>query len=146
VLLSSQGLASASALAPGQLIREIDDPFNGARWLLVRDENCPAGPRRLVLIESGRGELSRSRKFGAATAELASNELATLRPVIRAGDRLVVEENTAVVESRLEAVALGPAAAGGSLEVRLRIGGKVVRAVALAPGRAAFASTGEGRP
>jgi predicted secreted protein len=58
--------------------------------------------------------------------------------VIHTGDLLVVEENTAVVEARLEAVALGPAWAGSSFDVRLKIGGKVVRAIALASGRAVF--------
>jgi flagella basal body P-ring formation protein FlgA len=67
------------------------------------------------------------------------------RPVIRAGDRLVVEENTAVIEARLEAVALGPAALGSSFDVRLKLGGKVARAVALAPGRAAFQAHAEVR-
>jgi hypothetical protein len=61
-------------------------------------------------------------------------------PVIHAGDRLIVEENTRLVEARLAAVAMGPAIAGAPLDVRLTIGGKVMRAVALAPGRAAFES------
>ena len=49
---------------------------------------------------------------------------------------VIVEEHTAVVEARLEAMALGPAAVGGAFRARLRMGGKVVRAVALGPGRA----------
>ena len=61
-------------------------------------------------------------------------------PVIHAGDRLIVEENSSVVEARLEAVALGPAAVGSLLQARLRIGGRVVRVVALASGRAEFQS------
>ena len=59
-------------------------------------------------------------------------------PLIRSGDRLVIEENSAVVEARLEAVALGPAAVGAEFKARLAIGGRVVRAVALGPGRASF--------
>ena len=58
---------------------------------------------------------------------------------------MVVEEHTAVVDARLEAVALGPAAIGSPFEVRLKIGGKVVRVVALAPGRAALAPQAEAR-
>ena len=76
----------------------------------------------------------------------ALREPEPLLPVIRAGDRLIVEEHTAVVEARLEAVALGPAASGSPFQVRLTIGGKVVRAVALGPGRAAFAAETEARP
>jgi hypothetical protein len=146
VLLSSGRLTSVSGRAPGQLIREIDDPFNGARWLLVRDSEYPAGPARLLLVESGQVAMQQRGQVSAVGPASPRSELASLRPVIRPGDRLVVEENTAVVESRLEAVALGSAVAGGSLEVRLRVGGRVVRAVALAPGRAEFASMVEGRP
>ena len=126
--------------ALGQAVREIDDPFNGARWLLVRDNESPAGPGRLVLVEPGRGNAPQSRPTGAPWMNASSAQ-----PVVRAGDRLVVEENTAVVEARLEAVALGPAAAGMMFDARLRIGGHVVRAVALAPGRAVLAPEMEGR-
>jgi hypothetical protein len=59
-------------------------------------------------------------------------------PVIRAGDRLIVEEHTAVVDAVLEARALNPAAAGAPLDVRLTMGGNVVRVVAVGPGRAAL--------
>jgi flagella basal body P-ring formation protein FlgA len=62
-----------------------------------------------------------------------------LKAIIRGGDRLVVEQNTAVIEARLEAVALGPARRGATFQARLKIGGKVVRVVALAPGRAELA-------
>ncbi len=41
---------------------------------------------------------------------------ATPAPVIHPGDALVVEEHTAVVDARLEAVALGSAAAGEELQ------------------------------
>jgi hypothetical protein len=126
VLLSSGGAAPASAYVPGQVVREIDDPFNGARWLLIRDRDSAAGPRRLVLIESGREELPRTLQVSAA-AGLPGAAKSSIRPAIRAGDRLVVEENTAVV-------------------VRLQIGGRVVRAVALAPGRAALVTQDGGQP
>jgi hypothetical protein len=66
--------------------------------------------------------------------------------MIHAGDRLIVEENTALVEARLEAVALGPAQLGSPLNVRLTIGGHVVRVVALGPGHASFAPVGGARP
>jgi hypothetical protein len=66
--------------------------------------------------------------------------------VIRSGDRLIVERNTSVVEERLEAVALGPAMKGASLEVRLAIGGNVLRAVALGPGHATFDGDSGGKP
>jgi hypothetical protein len=62
------------------------------------------------------------------------------------GDRLIVEEDTPVASARLEALALGPASPGVEFMVRLRIGGKVMRVVALGPGRAAFATESEARP
>jgi hypothetical protein len=119
--------------AQGEIVREIDDPHTGGRWLLTRDPVHPAGPGRLVLVARFRPEY-RPIQPGVEPP----------RPVIHAGDRLVVEENTAVIEARLEAVALGPAVVGSPLDVRLKIGGKVVRAVALGPGRAAFLA--EARP
>jgi hypothetical protein len=135
ILVSFPGLEPV----PGEIVREIDDPHTGDRWLLMRDPSHPGGPGRLVLAESA-GNQARQRQAGA---ELSQVEL---RPVIRAGERLIVEENTPVVEARLEAVALGPAVVGSPLDVRLRIGGRVVRAVALAPGRAAFQPESEARP
>jgi hypothetical protein len=128
-------LSSAWPLA-GQVVREIDDPNTGDRWLLMSGSGQPGGPGRLVLV-AGLKEL---RQPGAGAAP--SQPL----PVIHSGDRLVVEENTALVQARLGAVALGPALLGGSLRLRLAIGGNVVEAVALGPGRAAFAQPAGPRP
>ena len=66
--------------------------------------------------------------------------------MIHAGDKLIVEEHTAVVEARLEAVALGPAAQGAVFKARLKIGGKVVRAVAVSAGHAVFAPEEAAQP
>jgi hypothetical protein len=129
IFVSSAGMEPVA----GEIVREIDDPHTGAHWMLMRDPDHPAGPGRLVLAAGTHNDLRSGHP-----------EVEPLRPVIRAGDRLVVEENTAVVESRLEAVALGPAVIGSPLDVRLKIGGKVIRAVALGPGRAAFQA--EARP
>jgi hypothetical protein len=96
----------------------------------------PGGPGRLVPLGAGRH----------ADLPLHTAKLAMAVPVIRAGDRIVVEEHTDVVDAVLEAVALGPAVEQGPLDVRLRIGGRVVRVVALAPGRARLFSKGEARP
>jgi flagella basal body P-ring formation protein FlgA len=64
------------------------------------------------------------------------------RPIIHAGDRLLVEERTATVEAHLEAVALGPASEGEPLRVRLLLGGKTMEARALGPGRAVIKASG----
>ena len=137
ILISPPGFAQAQA--GDEIVREIDDPHSGARWLLMRNSDHPGGPGLLVLAEGGRntGRQDKAR-FEPSGVDP--------RTVIRAGERLVVEENTPVVEARLEAVALGPAVLGSVLEARLKIGGRVVRAVALGPGRAELQPQTEARP
>jgi hypothetical protein len=133
---------------PGQVVRAIDDPFTGGYWLLERDPDHPGGPGRLVRVSRTAAANEASAEAEGAKPSGAAPDRLRLpaAPVIRAGQRLVVEENTAVVEARLEAVALGPAAPGAAFEARLQIGGRVVRAVALGPGRAAFANQIGARP
>lgn len=125
--ISAQVMVQSSRVSPADIVREIDDPHTGDRWLLMRDASHPGGPGRLLLVSAARIEL---RQTGL--------EAETVPPVIRTGDRVIVEENTAVLESRLEAIALSPAIAGSALNVRLILGGKVVRVVAAGPGRAVF--------
>jgi hypothetical protein len=117
--------------------REIADPNTGNRWVLLRDDGHPGGPGRLMLAgistnADGNNQPGQSRKPD-------SRPVSASAPVIRAGDRLIVEEYSAIVEARLEAQALGTAAPGSAFRARLAIGGKVVRVVALGPGRAALA-------
>jgi hypothetical protein len=111
-------------------VRVIDDPYSGDRWLLVRDPSHPGGPGRLLLVSAVRR--------GPLNPGHAGPEIEAPAPLIRPGDRVVVEENTPVVEARLEAVALGPAQPGSTFNVRLAVGGRVVRVVAVGPGRAVF--------
>jgi len=134
----------AQALAPDRsdalaearnTFRLIRDPHTGMLWLLERDAENPAGPGRMVLLNRQDGARSDSA-IAKRGAPMMSRE--GQHTVIRSGDRLVVEESSAVVEARLEAVALGPAAEGADFKVRLAIGGKVLQVVALGPGRAAF--------
>ena len=119
----------AGADAHVRILREIRDPHSGARWLVTADPDNPAGPGRVVLAG------------GAGRAEAPV-------PVIHQGDRVVVEEHTAAADGSMEATALEPASAGSGFAVRLRVGGRVLRAVALAPGRAALVGSipaGKGR-
>lgn len=136
VILSSGGLASVETLGlgvQGEVVREIDDPHTGDRWLLVRNDQVPGGPGRLVLVAAHRN------LPGGRILRLADEAReAEVLPVIRAGDRLIVEEHTARVDAVLEARALNPAVLGSAFDVRLAIGGNRVRAIALGPGRAAL--------
>ena len=123
--LTSSAPVSASAAQGQEIVREIDDPRNGDRWLLVRDSSHPGGPGLLLLASAAK-----------ITSGQAGPELAAQPPIIRAGDRVIVEENTAVAEARLEAVALSPAWPGSLFSVRLAMGGRVLRVLAARPGRA----------
>lgn len=131
----------AETTAQSGIVREIDDPNTGDRWLLMRNDQHPGGPGHLVLAAGGR-----SRPATSASPAAGQGPEVRVLPVIRTGDRLIVEEHTAVVDAVLEAQALNPAVRGEAFDVRLKIGGKVMRAVALGPGRAKFAAQGEGRP
>jgi len=137
VLLSSGGLTSFEKQAQEEIVREIDDPYTGDRWLLMHNRQFPGGPGRLVLAAA-------RRKASGGVA--CQSEEAQLIPVIHAGDRLIVEEHTAVVDAVLEARALNPAAVGAPLNVRLTIGGNVVRVVALGPRHAALLAEAGKRP
>jgi len=137
------------------VVREIDDLSTGNRWLLVRNSEHTGGPGRMVLV-AGPGmaglEVNGSGPGGPGTdgRNLALEAVSVpkrqaipdLRPVIRGGDRLVVEQNTPVIVAWLDGIALGPAATGGRLKVRLTATGGVVQAVALGAGRAALDTEG----
>jgi hypothetical protein len=113
------------AKAPVPILRAMRDPHNGARWIVVSDPNRPGGPGRMILAEDA----------GEAPTDLTAQKGPPV-PVIQAGERVVVEEHTATAESYLEATAVDSGAIGSRIAVRLKIGRKVLSAVAIAPGRA----------
>ena len=141
-VLHSNGQASIPPCDLTEIVREIDDPHNGARWLLMRNPDHPGGPGLLVMVPHARSANQQRLTGGPLPSPVAE----PLQPVIRAGERLVVEESSPVVEARLEGVSLGPAVIGSPLDVRLKIGGKVMRAVALGAGRAALQAEAGVRP
>ena len=114
-------IISSGSQLPSAVVREIDDPNTGAHWLLVADH--PGGPGRLVLS-------------GTITSIARTENEPLPKPVVRAGDRLLLEEHSDLVDARLEATALSPAVDGGPLRVRLHVGGRIVSAIATGPGRA----------
>ncbi|HEY2861238.1 MAG TPA: flagella basal body P-ring formation protein FlgA [Terracidiphilus sp.] len=112
-------------------VREIVDPNSGDRWLLMRDANCPGGPGQLVRLE-------RLEQSTAGEGRGKQSPKTIARQVIRAGDRVRLEEHTQMADAVFEAIALGTAATGQTVQVRLTVGGRVVRAVATGPGHAAL--------
>lgn len=127
--------AVSAALSRGSLVREVVDPATGNRWLLERDARYPGGPGRMVL--AGSPAASENGK----TAAGAQQPMAAF-PVIRAGDLVMLVAHTAAMDAELEAVALAPAAAGDAFRARLKMGGAVVDAVAVARGRAQWLPNG----
>jgi hypothetical protein len=125
--------AGPPELAAGAVVKEIRDPGSGMRWLLMDDPAHPGGPGRLVATSAG---------TPAAGEAVPRAKVSGPKPVIHAGDRVQVEEHSAVVDASLQATALGAAVPGATLRVRLRVGGSVVRALALGPGRAKLAPAG----
>ena len=129
-----------AALGPSsEVVREIDDPHTGDRWMLMRDAVHPEGPGRLLLVAGPGIEPVSARTGDRKKPAIPAAKRTPFRAVIHAGDALIVEEHTAAVDARLEAVALGPAVEGATFRVRLKIGGKVMQAVAVSAGHAVFA-------
>lgn len=131
----ASGADGAGEMKKEQAVRVIQDPHTGMRWLLERTPKNSGGPGRMVLLPHGQTAEETSVNSGSDQAQVTT----VARPVIRAGDRLVVEEHSAIVDARLEAVAIGSAVKGASFSVRLLIGGKVVRAIAVGSGHAVLA-------
>lgn len=138
VLLSSGSVSGAASNADSEIVREIDDPQLGVRWLLMHDRKNAGGPGLLVPATS-------RSKFSGTSTVLQAAYPDHQAPILRGGDRVVVEEHTRIADACLEGVALGPARAGATLAVRLRTGGAIVSAVALGPGRAELALHAEAR-
>lgn len=114
-----------------QPVRGLEDDATGTKWLLERDTAHPGAPGRLRRITI-------AGRLVAGTGAL--NLLAAVAsPVIRSGDRVVVEEETRVLSARLDAVALAPARPNEHFKARLALGGKTVDVIALASGRAKLA-------
>jgi hypothetical protein len=103
-------------------VSERTDPGTGARWVLMRDAEHPAALAHWVLVEAG------VERAAGAGAEATGRKL-----MIRAGDKIVVEEQTSVMSAWLEATALTSAGSGGELRARLAIGGRVLAVRAIAP-------------
>ena len=109
--------------------RGIEDPSSGRRLVLENDAAHPGGPCKRV-------EEPASTAGNPESAEKS-------RPVIHAGDRVVVEEHTRVARGLLDATALSSARQGARFRVRLQAGGRVLWAIAMGPGHAILAGADE---
>lgn len=127
---------------PRSVVGAMDDRNTNLRWLLVKDEQHLSGPGRLVAIQASAWDSAAAGDEAARSQRLGS---APVRLLIKTGDRVVVEEHTRIFDARLEAVALEAASAGSNLRVRLRLGGKIVDAVAIGPGLVKMATGLEGQ-
>jgi hypothetical protein len=127
-----------------EIVREIDDPATGDRWLLERDAQHPGGPGRMALI--GHENASATSVIVSVKSWRGMLETGSAPVLIHAGDHLIVEEHNRMVDAVFEAVALAPAREGESFRVRLSIVGRVVKVIAIAPGRAILALDSGVRP
>lgn len=118
------------------IAKEIFDPGTSVHWFLVRNPDHPGGPGKLVMADSRDPVLAPWN--GGSLSAVASRPI-----VIRANDSVLLEEHTPSVDLCLEALALGPAIAGQTFLVRLKTGGHIARAIAVAHGHAAFAPQAE---
>jgi hypothetical protein len=123
-------------------VRIIDDPGTGHRWLLVQQVAHPEAPALLPQMPDNHScsELP-LEDFERQSPATANRKLA--RRVIHPGDFVILSEDTPVSDARLEATALQPAATGEALTVRLKLGGRLLRAVATAPGHAMVLAEGD---
>ena len=148
--IASSAIVSVAGESSVEVLKVIADPHTGTRWLLLRDLSHPGGPGRLVpaseLTSGDRPSRELPILHTEAARTVAQPEVSRLRPVIRTGDRLIVEEHTAVVDATLEAVALSSALPGAAFDVRLKWGGKVLRVWAAGPGRALLDPPSEVKP
>jgi hypothetical protein len=123
-------------------VRILKDPaLIASCWLLERDPTHPEGPPRWRQVPSR--EPGDSIPLNRPVTGIVTDRAPA---VIRSGDQLTIEEDSKLVEARLQAVALESAGPGEILAVRLRSTGKIIRAVAVAPGRGVFAQESEERP
>ncbi len=129
-----------------EIVREIDDPATGDRWLLERGSGHPGGPGQMVRLGHERSVRASGDSSNEAWGSDLNRTPAPPVPVIHAGDEVILEEHTAVVDATLEAIALGPAREGSELWVRVSMGGGRVRARAIRAGRATLIPESGVRP
>lgn len=125
---------ASGAADPASVLRDIYDPSSGARWLLVRDPAHPGGPAKLLLLGASAAPVDR-----IPGTRIPSRD--SLIPAILAGDEITLEVHSGAADGWLEAVALNPARLGASVQVRVKIDGRTLPAIAAGHRRATLAGT-----
>jgi hypothetical protein len=153
-----------------QVLRQITDPCLGLHWRLVVDPAHPGWPGRMILLDQNAKD-TRAKDMGghasSAGSPAASNDRSggpentpAAGLVIRAGDPVMVEQDSGVLHARFQSFALESAATGQPLRVRLIVNsdprlransaltsrGPVISAVAMGTGRAAWPANSSIRP
>ena len=110
------------------------DPGTCKRWRYERNGDHPSWPPRLVMVSdevscSSQSNVNPGMK-GQKTEWLRHHTI-----IVLAGDELAVSDETAALLANLEGVALNNGSPGEVIGVRLRLGGRIMRAQVLAPGR-----------
>lgn len=112
-------------------VRIIEDRATRTKWLIEPNLEHPAGPGKIVAAShdgiSVPSQIEQQRMRSTQTYPAA---------IIHPGDAVIVFEETSVSEARLEGVAVSMASYGEPVKVRLKIGGRSLDAVTVAPGRA----------
>ena len=127
--------SNLSRSADAEAVATLRDPATGDEWRLLRGSR--GGPGRWIRSLAS----SVFKRRSSAPRPDFKEPLA-----VRAGERLVVSEETSRVAVRVEVVALEPAAVGAIFRVRAVLGDRVLLAVALGAGRARLTASDWGRP
>jgi len=150
----------------GERSRDLIDPCLGSHWQLRVNPEHPGWPATLVLVSanagSGSGSAGRSeverhtldRISPFAGEGLKHFENLTLPLAIRAGESLIVEQDSPVLHAEFQAIALASARVGQGTRVRLSggamaplsINGKVISVIATEAGHARWAFEEEVKP
>jgi hypothetical protein len=125
ILMSGSAWAAPVALpgtARGEIRREIADPCLGFHWRLIVDPAGQGRPGRLVLLDQNGTTAGGSASSAHTVLAPAASAPESALVIIRAGEHVVVDQDTGVVRARLNAIALESAAFGQRLRVRLIVG------------------------
>ena len=130
--------------------RDLVDPCLQTHWKLVNDSVHPAWPGRLSTVA-----MKSDRSLSGLAVESGSTDAPRSNPpvVIRAGERISVEQIAPILRGHFVAMALGSARQGELLRVRLSIGkdskqnlgGQVITVLATGPEQASWRPVGLGQ-